>query len=85
MAKISITDQVARPPKRTSARESPFSNKWLMPQRATPVVNMAYIPREMARVSRVRKVCSTCGTKEAVVSRAAMDPMASEIGDMDWL
>jgi len=47
----------------------------------TPTVNSRYIIREMARVSRVFKICQTCGTKDAVVHTAAKKPRIS-VGDM---
>ena len=39
---------------------------------ATPDVNRAYIPREMARVSPLRRVLIACGKKLAVVRVAAV-------------
>ncbi|MNR64218.1 hypothetical protein D3C85_1867840 [compost metagenome] len=46
--------------------ESPYSS-----QVPVPHTNIRYIDSEMLRVSRVRRVCSTCGKKLPVVSRAA--------------
>lgn len=43
-----------------------------------PVVKAEYMPNEMPDTSRVRQVCSTCGTKAQVVSVAAIMPIVSE-------